>query len=57
MTGISEADMNRINEFLERNKFERSPELLCPDDDDEDAAEETPWRETTDGRAGSTPRE
>lgn len=34
MTGISEADMNRINEFIKRNKFERSPELLCPDEDE-----------------------
>lgn len=34
MTGISEADMNRINEFIKRNKFERSPELLCPDENE-----------------------
>jgi hypothetical protein len=34
MTGISEADMNRINEFIKRNKFERSPDLLCPDEDE-----------------------
>lgn len=36
MTGISEADMNRINEFVERNKFERSPEQLCPDEEEEE---------------------
>ncbi|MFW5934473.1 MAG: hypothetical protein ACOCQL_01335 [Halolamina sp.] len=34
MTGISEADMNRINEFIKRNKFDRSPDQLCPDDDE-----------------------
>lgn len=40
MTGISEADMNRINEFIKRNKFERSPDQLCPDEDEspDDAA-------------------
>jgi len=42
MTGINEADMNRINEFIKRNKFDRSPDLLCPDDDElaDDAADE-----------------
>lgn len=46
MTGINEADMNRINEFIKRNKFERSPELLCPDEegDDADESESTPRR-------------
>lgn len=28
--------MHRINEFVKRNKFDRSPELLCPPEDDED---------------------
>lgn len=37
MTGINEADMNRINEFIKLNKFERSPELLCPGDGEEPA--------------------
>jgi len=36
MTGISDADMDRIEQFVERNKFERSPEQLCPDDEDEE---------------------
>jgi hypothetical protein len=46
MTGINEADMNRIEEFVKRSKFERSPDLLCPseeeagEDDEED--ENTP---------------
>lgn len=35
MPGITEADMNRINEFVKRTKFERDPELLCPADDEE----------------------
>ncbi len=34
MTGISEADMNRINEFIKRNKFDRSPDQLCPDEEE-----------------------
>jgi hypothetical protein len=34
MTGISEADMNRIEEFVSLSKFERSPELLCPSDEE-----------------------
>lgn len=42
MPGITEADMNRINEFVKRSKFERSPELLCPG---EDAEERDPDRE------------
>lgn len=35
MPGISEADMNRIEEFVKRSQYERSPELLCPDETDE----------------------
>lgn len=37
MPGITEADMDRINEFVKRTKFERDPEQLCPGDDEEEA--------------------
>lgn len=50
MTGISEADMERIEEFLQRNKFERSPELLCPDEEEEPTDENASSR-GVDGRA------
>lgn len=36
MPGITEADMDRINEFVKRTKFERDPEQLCPGDDEEE---------------------
>lgn len=35
MPGINEADMNRIEEFVKRSQYERSPDLLCPDETDE----------------------
>lgn len=41
MPGINEADMDRISEFVKRTKFERTPEMLCPNDDEEDAEEES----------------
>ncbi len=37
MPGITEADMDRINEFVKRTKFERDPEQLCPGDEEEEA--------------------
>lgn len=40
MTGINEGDMNRINEFVKLNKFERTPELLCPEDEEDDDDDE-----------------
>lgn len=40
MPGINEADMDRISEFVKRTKFERSPEMLCPGDDEEDSDNE-----------------
>jgi len=40
MPGISEADMNRIEEFVKRSQYERSPELLCPNEG-EDGDEES----------------
>lgn len=40
MPGITEADMNRINEFIKRSKFERSPELLCPGEESGDDDQE-----------------
>lgn len=41
MPGINEADMDRISEFVKRTKFERTPEMLCPSDDEEDTDEES----------------
>lgn len=32
MPGINEADMTRIKEFVKRSQYERSPDLLCPDE-------------------------
>ncbi|WP_158093593.1 hypothetical protein [Halorubrum sp. SD683] len=53
MTGISEADMNRINEFVAQTKFERSPEQLCPneeeDDDETDDAARRPQTAAAEG--------
>jgi hypothetical protein len=50
MTGISDADMNRIEEFVSLSKFERSPELLCPSEeeggDDGEGDENVPSPET-----------
>lgn len=40
MPGITEADMNRINEFVKRTKFEREPDLLCPGEDEPEPDEE-----------------
>lgn len=34
MPGITEADMNRINEFIKQTKFERDPEQLCPGEEE-----------------------
>jgi hypothetical protein len=34
MPGITEADMNRINEFIKQTKFERDPDQLCPGDEE-----------------------
>lgn len=44
MPGINEADMNRIREFVKRSQYERSPDLLCPDDADEGGEESDPDR-------------
>jgi len=35
MPGITEADMDRINAFVKRSKFERCPEQLCPGESDD----------------------
>lgn len=40
MPGITEADMNRINEFVKQTKFERNPEQLCPGEEEEDTGGE-----------------
>lgn len=36
MPGINEADMDRIEEFARRAKFERTPDMLCPDEGEEE---------------------
>jgi hypothetical protein len=32
--GLTENDLRRISEFLSASKYERSPEMLVPDDDE-----------------------
>mgnify|MGYP000427388069 CR=1 FL=1 len=34
--GITEADLERMREFASTPKYERSPHILEPDDDDEE---------------------
>jgi hypothetical protein len=41
MPGINDADMVRISEFVKQTKFERSPEMLCPSDEEEEADDES----------------
>jgi len=45
MTGITDADMARISEFVKQTNFERSPEMLCPNDEEDETDDEG---ETTD---------
>lgn len=39
MAGLTEEDMQRIDRFVQTKSFHRTPEMLCPTEDEDDCTE------------------